>query len=67
MRNPCEYHPDEEGVFFCEKDDMYMCEQCACCHNPNIYCKFRTACVIDLLTKEGELSPCGEASDEGKD
>ena len=32
-----------------------MCRACARCHSPRIYCQFRTACVIDLLTKEGEL------------
>ncbi len=37
-----------------------MCRECACCHSPRIYCKFRTACAIDLLTKEGTLEPCDQ-------
>ena len=36
-----------------------MCQSCACCHSPRVYCQHRTACLIDLLTKEGELKPCG--------
>ena len=37
-----------------------MCEECACCHSPRVYCQFRTACLINLLTREGELSACGD-------
>jgi len=56
----CHRHPDREGAYYCEKDGTYMCEECACCHSPRIYCQFRTACVINLLTKDGDLSPCAE-------
>lgn len=35
-----------------------MCEECACCHSPRVYCQYRTACVINVLTRSGELSPC---------
>jgi hypothetical protein len=37
-----------------------MCEECACCRSPRVYCQFRTACLINLLTREGELSACGD-------
>lgn len=60
MTNPCYRHPDREGTFFCQKDGTYMCEECACCHSSRIYCKFRTACVIHMLTKEGEIAGCEE-------
>lgn len=60
MSMSCHRHPDREGSYYCEKDCAYMCEECACCHSPRIYCQFRTACVINLLTKDGDLSPCEE-------
>ncbi len=63
MGRSCYRHPDREATYFCEKDNIAMCAECACCRNPNIYCKFRTACVIDMLTKEGELSPCVQAEE----
>jgi len=56
----CYRHPDREASYYCQKDGNYMCEECACCHSPNIYCQYRTACVINMLTKDGELSPCHE-------
>jgi hypothetical protein len=55
MRSACVRHCDREGAFYCQKDDLYMCRECARCQNPRLYCKLRTSCVIDLLTKEGEL------------
>jgi hypothetical protein len=58
MDHPCYRHPDRVGSYYCQKDNFHMCDECACCHSPNIYCRFRTACVIHLLTKEGELAPC---------
>jgi hypothetical protein len=56
----CYRHPEREGVFYCQKDGTRMCEDCACCHSPRIYCQFRTSCIINMLTKEGELSSCAE-------
>jgi hypothetical protein len=60
MSMNCYRHPDRPGTFFCQKDGNYMCHECACCHSPRIYCQFRTACVINVLTKQGELTPCDE-------
>ncbi len=56
----CYRHPDRDGVFFCQKDGVRMCDECACCHSPRIYCQFRTACIINMLTKDGELGSCAE-------
>jgi hypothetical protein len=67
MSDRCYRHPMEKGTYFCQKDNIHMCEQCACCHNPRIYCQYRTACVIDLLTKEGDLAPCNEQTDAEKE
>ncbi|MCA1959250.1 MAG: hypothetical protein LDL33_00540 [Desulfomonile sp.] len=60
MTSTCTRHPDREASFYCQKDGTYLCEECACCWSPRIYCKFRTACVIHALTKEGALKPCPE-------
>jgi hypothetical protein len=63
MKHRCYRHPDREGVYHCQKEDIYMCKQCACCHSPDMYCKFRTSCVIQMLTREGELSPCSQVGE----
>ncbi len=67
MTTACYRHPERVAPFYCQKDSHYMCRDCACCHNPRIYCQFRTACVIDLLIKEGELSECGKPRGETGD
>ncbi len=64
MNSSCYRHPDRDAPFYCQKDGNYMCRSCACCHSPRVYCQHRTACLIDLLTKEGELSPCGKKGQE---
>jgi len=60
MSVSCYRHSDREGAFYCQKDGNYMCKECACCHSPRIYCQYRTACVIDVLTRAGELAACEE-------
>ena len=67
MSRPCYRHSDRSGEFYCQKDGNYMCQECACCHSPRVYCQFRTQCVIDLLTKQGELRKCGEKKVESAD
>ena len=57
MSDPCYRHSERDATYYCEKDGIHMCEECACCHSPRTYCQFRSACVIDLLIKEGELRP----------
>ena len=47
-----------------------MCEECACCHSPKIYCQYRSACVINMLTRQGEITPCADKPNnkqEGQD
>jgi hypothetical protein len=63
----CYRHPDRPGTYFCQKDGNRMCEECACCHSPRIYCQHRGACVINMLTKQGELTPCEQKSDESQE
>ncbi len=53
----CVNHPDREATFRCAKDDVYLCEECLKCRNPDIYCKFRTSCIIWEMQKYGEEEP----------
>ena len=48
----CEKHPDVETRFQCQKHQIYMCEECLRCRDPEIYCKFRSACPIHFIEKE---------------
>jgi hypothetical protein len=59
----CYRHPDRPGFYYCQKDGNRMCDECACCHSSRIYCQYRSACVIDMLTKQGEISPCRDNPD----
>lgn len=53
---PCINHPDKETSYVCMKHDIYMCENCLKCRDPEIYCKFRSACPIHFLTRrKGDL------------
>ncbi len=47
----CINHPEIETRFACMKHDIYLCEDCLECRDPDIYCKFRTSCPIWFLTK----------------
>ncbi len=47
----CINHPDRETSYACLKHNSYMCEECLHCRDPEIYCKFRSACPIHFLTK----------------
>ena len=42
----CQNHPDREGQYFCSKYMRYLCEECAVCQDPELYCKFRSGCLI---------------------
>ena len=42
----CRNHPDRETHYLCSKHNVYMCEECLKCNDPELYCKFRTACPI---------------------
>jgi len=62
----CTNHPDREATFRCEKDDVYLCEECLKCRNPDIYCKFRTSCIIWEMEKYGEEQPVVAEKVSGK-
>ncbi|OQX24690.1 MAG: hypothetical protein BWK80_19465 [Desulfobacteraceae bacterium IS3] len=48
----CINHPDRETSFICMKHEIYMCEECLKCRDPEIYCKFRSACPIWFVYKQ---------------
>jgi hypothetical protein len=48
----CRNHPDRETSYVCSKYTIYMCEECFRCSDPEIYCKFRSACPIWFVEKE---------------
>jgi len=35
------------------KHNYYLCDECLECHDPDIYCKFRTSCPIHFISKKG--------------
>jgi len=39
------------GSLFCERSGKYFPEEIAKCPLPKDYCKFRTACIINLRNK----------------
>lgn len=48
----CTNHPDRETSYMCSKHGVYLCEECMTCRDPDIYCKFRSACPIWYEYKE---------------
>ena len=60
----CVNHPDRETSFMCSKHGVYMCEECLECRDPNIYCKFRSACPIwfEHKRREREVRQAKEAA-----
>ena len=58
----CINHPDRETSYLCMKHNIYLCEECLQCRDPEIYCKFRPSCPIWFLTKrqaglDGDTAP----------
>ena len=49
----CINHPDRETSYICMKHNIYFCEDCLECRDPDIYCKFRPSCPIHFITKKG--------------
>jgi hypothetical protein len=48
----CAAHPDRQTSYICMKHEVYMCEECLRCRDPEIYCKFRSSCPIWFIHKE---------------
>jgi hypothetical protein len=51
----CKNHPSRETWHICLKHNYYLCSECLQCNDPEIYCTFRSSCVIFFLTlKKGD-------------
>lgn len=53
----CIHHPDRETGYICLKHNIYLCEDCLECSDPDIYCKFRPSCPIYFISKKGFKEP----------
>ncbi len=49
----CINHPEIETRYLCMKHNIYLCEHCLECRDPDIYCKFRSSCAIHFISKKG--------------
>jgi uncharacterized 2Fe-2S/4Fe-4S cluster protein (DUF4445 family) len=47
----CTCHPEHETPYICMKHQIYLCEECLECGDPDIYCKFRQSCPIWFMSK----------------
>ncbi len=48
----CVNHPDRETSYLCRKHNIYLCEECLQCRDPELYCKFRPSCPISFMSKK---------------
>ncbi len=60
----CINHPDRETSYICMKHNYYLCEECLECHDPDIYCKFRSSCPIHFISKKGFKSSDDEPDEQ---
>jgi ferredoxin len=64
----CVNHPETEPSYKCMKHNIYLCDQCLECRDPELYCKYRSSCPIWFLSKgtrkldESGESPAQEAA-----
>jgi uncharacterized 2Fe-2S/4Fe-4S cluster protein (DUF4445 family) len=45
-------HPERETSYLCMKHNVYLCDECLQCRDPELYCKFRESCAIWFMTKK---------------
>ncbi len=62
----CINHPDRETRFMCMKHNIYLCEECIQCRDPEIYCKFRSSCPIWYMDKRAGKAAAGDLPGEFK-
>lgn len=49
----CKNHPDMEAGYLCMKHQKHLCDKCVKCDDKDLYCKFRTSCMIFFIDKKG--------------
>lgn len=47
---------EEKTPYFCAKHKRYISGDCIKCVDPELYCKFRSACIVRFLEKEQKSS-----------
>lgn len=64
----CIHHPDRETRFQCSKHNIYLCETCLACRDPELFCKHRSACPIWFMTRKqkqlGDPEPAAPQQDD---
>lgn len=52
----CRFHPDRNTMVYCSKHEWGYCEEClaSCraCTDPELYCRYRTSCIIWEMCRE---------------
>lgn len=65
----CRYHPDRPAVARCQKYGYGYCSECLDtdphCSDPEIYCKFRTQCLVYFRYKEAQRAKARQAQQGG--
>jgi len=51
----CSCNPQIESRHICMKHNIYLCQGCLTCRDPQLYCKYRSACIIWFMTKHGDV------------
>lgn len=49
----CINHPNIETPYKCMKHNIFLCEDCLECSDPELYCKYRTSCPIHFMSAKG--------------
>ena len=63
----CINHPERETSYLCMKHNVYLCDECLQCRDPELYCKFRESCAIWFMTKKKLGLDADVAPDTAKD
>jgi hypothetical protein len=48
----CKDYIEGQQLYKCEKHRIDMCDACLKCKDPDLYCKFRSSCMIQFMEKE---------------
>ena len=62
MSDCCHNAGAGKPAYRCEKHRIEMCDACLRCKDPDLYCKFRSACMIHFMEKERS---CDSGRDKG--
>ncbi|MFO7932387.1 MAG: 2Fe-2S iron-sulfur cluster-binding protein, partial [Desulfosalsimonas sp.] len=65
----CVNHPERETSYKCMKHNIYFCDECLECLDPELYCKYRSSCPIWFLSKGAQNLDKNEktADDSGRE